>query len=284
VSSSFLRESTVEGEQHTFAVLGLHGISARWEQLKANFQNQFAPSWVDELERSVSAMLPDGRSVGSGAKQVMSPFVGLDLGYTFLPVLSRVEKIDDWPRLISVIFIPMPSITEHSADMELHAVPPRVAAIIRMLEMARRARWEVLVPFFESIENLEYRPQLDGQARLSALRQEFARFQRHLMMLEEEAEKAHFKNPTYARALLEVNSKDIVPRLWFEYEEAKTKGWDAESKGDIPGVCGGVGEILDINKEFLWFGLRYYLEQVEQIDWKVGPRALLLGDVGGGRS
>lgn len=255
----------VKGKYEARSFLGLSGRGGvKWATFVKAMIAQGNNLWVEELQKI-------GREVVSGDLQerVLSSHKGPS-GSLYLPVISRVERIGRTHARFFLIFVRVEEGYEGADyDAGLERVPDTHAAMIRMLNMTRRLRWDILEPAIEALGR-RYRSDKEHSTTMNALMEEIA-------SIETEAEATALSIPSVVKAAFPDKYHPGIDKMFNEYNEARAALTMATETEDKEMTLKALDDILRVNKQFLIAGGSVYLEFIHKLSPTDEHRPIVLG-------
>lgn len=247
-SSTPLSDARITSSIETLRLLGLRRTNLRWNHLRERFSNKEEVTWIEDLEKFFitqgSGEVPE--NLGAD-RQVMTRF-SRD-GRTYIPILSRIEYKDHLPQKCYVSFV------EDRQDDDpyrasLDGVPSRHKAIIRLLNLARRFRWDILEPTITTMRRLDL--------STTEIQEQYRNVFEHLEVLEREAKEYNLMVEEIVADCFPIEQRDSIREMfasYFVHKAELSKGFEEE---DRELVLQALDALRAMNKKFLVIATMMY--------------------------
>jgi hypothetical protein len=146
-----LDKAIITGKEDTMEILGV-SKKASWDDLYELYSNSGNAKWLDEIkefvEKKCRQIIPN---------RPLTPFRSITNDIYYMPTVSRVERIQNNPIRICVIFIDTSQIMKEadSAKVPFKLMPPNHKAVTQLISMALTLRWEIIEPYADIFERAD---------------------------------------------------------------------------------------------------------------------------------
>ena len=190
--------------------------------------------------------------------QVLTPFITPN-GRTCYPVISRVERLQNFPTSVTVIFVERGQVdSESNHATSLVRAPQSFLTIVRLLNMARRFRWNILSPYINKLSGF--------QAKELDMSEVCAELWTLLTRLETEAAEEGFTDPTHVADAFPAAYRPTIQAYFEEYGVAREKLRIAIEELNRENILEALRMMLPINKRFLLGGVTMYHNLIADLE------------------
>lgn len=244
----------VEGNPEGLTILGLDTeAKVSWSTLRSSLDPEH--DWPAQLEGSLSAIahgaLPPSLSPFRTPKDV------------YIPVIAKAESVDNVLRRLSLIFITVPR-----EDMQPlvdwvtpSAMPDTFSALIRLVRMMFRARWDILEP---GLMDVRFRAPSKEQCA-AVVESMLASYER----MERDAERQGFVGPAKFLSVFDRSLRSSVESVGWEYLETRQTLKESMGKGNQE-VADAIERLLNNNARWLQLAAKQFALSVEDLGEATG--------------
>ncbi|MCB1739084.1 MAG: toll/interleukin-1 receptor domain-containing protein [Gammaproteobacteria bacterium] len=235
----------------TRALLGLPEGELQWAEVGAQFGER-APPWMGQMTDVIDKI--ETRRFFS---QVLAPFETAN-GRKCYPVVSRIERLRERPRAVTIIFVEAEAENDAQAGrLALDRTPAPFATVIAMLDFARRFRWHVLSRYISELTGLGANT-LDMSSKAEEIRLA-------VEQIEAEAAAEGFLDQAHVLVNFPGRLKAQVAALFETYTTQRQTLADALHGADREAIVACLRSIESTNKRFLRMALSRYAALVEEL-------------------
>jgi hypothetical protein len=251
-STRVLDGTPVSANKRTMGFLGFEeNACIKWENLKDLFQTN-QPSWTDDIQKAVDMVRTQKKP-----NQLLCKIFVPEKGW-YHPVLSRIEKIQNDPVNLYVIFIKAENKDKRkSRGSFVEKEPENHRIILRLLEMARIFRWDILE---NSLQNLQ--GTLSDENTTRAVARELKSV---LLSLEKQGESENVRNPVFVKSYFDSDQQNILEDSYNRYWETKERLDDAVDKEDKDQMVSILKDWRELNKQFMLMIIKRYEELIAML-------------------
>jgi hypothetical protein len=247
-----LDEVDVDANDVTKQLLGLSDGPLQWRDISDQCMGN-GGAWLDELRETLN-LIRDKRAFD----QVLTPFNTLN-GRTCFPVISRVERLQNIPTRVTVIFVERgPSEPGSELSTGLTRAPQRYLSILTLLNMARRFRWNILNPYIAKLSGFN--------ANELNIEEICAELWSSLKRLEADAAADGFTDPAFVADAFPSSYRSTIQGYFIEYGAAREKLSQATGSLNREGILEALRLMLPLNKRFLLGGITMYHSLIAELD------------------
>ncbi len=187
--------------------------------------------------------------------QVLTPINSTN-GRICYPVISRVERIKQMPKNVTVIFVER-ELTEPEGNFaeELTRAPDIYLTIVSLLNLARRFRWNILN---------QYIGLLDG-FRGAEVNMEEVSAEIWVAIERLESDAGDYVMPGHVLPIFPETYRETIEALFTDYGAARESLKQAIEKQDRPEIVAALRFLEPLNKRFLLGGIKLYYSLIQKL-------------------
>lgn len=230
-----LDKAMITGNEHTMEILGVNKMSS-WENLYELHSNTGNAKWLDEIEECVHKICRQATP-----NRLLTPFRSITNGIDYTPMVSRVERIQNNPIRICVIFIDTHHYLKQTdrPKVPFKMMPPDHKAITQLISMALTLRWEIIEPYFDSIDRADEQGLKDNCLGLNEA----------LSEIEKEGE--GFNTTSLITTYFPVADRPVIKKAIKKYIDARNEIQNTMDSPNRDEILKAINDIRWANKIFL---------------------------------
>ena len=233
----------------TRQLLGLAEGELDWADV-CKQRNEKGDQWPMEVNNAVG-LIRQRRFFS----QVLTPFNTTNERICY-PVISRVERIKQSPKNVTVIFVERePAATEGDHAESLNPAPQDYQAIVSLLDLALQFRWNILAHYINLLEGF-----LGADVNMEEVSAEIWTAIDRL-----ESEAGDYVKPSYVTPVFPEAYHKTINGLFVEYGSARENLKQAIEKKDRHEIVAAMRSMQPLNKRFLLGGLKIYNSLVQKL-------------------
>lgn len=253
IDISYLDSAEVDAGELTRDLLNLPANTVlKWKDVSAQLSDR-GHRWVHEVREAVQAV-EGNRSL----RQVLSSFDST-AGRICIPLLSRVERVRNRPKLLSVIFVES-EVLEKAGEIDesLTRAPEPLMTIVHLLNLARRFRWNIIEHFIAKLSH----PDTQGQS----LRAVLGDLAESLTRLEKEAEDHGYLQLEAIAVSLPDTPRETIRGLFESFYADREPLMNAIAEHNKEQAISLLESMRRINKKFLILALSEYTKKIAYLE------------------
>lgn len=248
-------QATITGNEQTMHILGIRNMSS-WDNLYELYSRSRNAEWLDEIEECVQRICRHATP-----NRPLTPFRSIYNNKYYTPMVSRVERIQNNPYMICVIFIDSQHIMEKNdtANVPFPYMPSDQVAITQLVSMALTLRWKILEPYIEIIGRVDEQELKDHCRKLD---NELSEFQ---------SEGEGFKTLAVVANYFPVEDRPLIQKAANKYVDVKKEIEKAVDSPNRDEIIRALNDIRWANKVFLKKATEVcstYIDELEPIEIK----------------
>ncbi len=141
-------QAIITGNESTMKILGVKNGSL-WNNLYELYSKSGNAKWLEEIAECVQSICRQATPT-----RPLTQFRSISNDNYYTPLVSRVERIQNNPVGICVIFIATSQIMKEaeSAKVPFKMMPPDHKAVTQLISMALTLRWEIIEPYVDRFD------------------------------------------------------------------------------------------------------------------------------------
>lgn len=200
--------------------------------------------------------------------QVLTPINSTN-GRICYPVISRVERIKQMPKNVTVIFVERePAEPDGNFAENLTCAPQIYLTIVSLLNLARRFRWNILNRYIDLLDGFR-----GAEVNIEEVSAEIWTAIERL-----ESDAGHYVMPGHVLPIFPETYRETIETLFSDYGAAREFLKQSVEKQDRLEIVAALRSLEPLNKRFLLGGVKLYYSLIQ----KLPPVDILDEDVFGG--
>jgi hypothetical protein len=249
--------------------LGCTADANTLSELRAATADTPAAIWLEELDEFISK---DATRRSEPRLPVLTTFQDSN-GVKYIPLISGMQKINDEPQTIEILFVVMPDALRDVIELEKRdPLAMRQYEIIKLLRMGRRFRYDIVDPFLHDIEQVRI-DEAKGEFDEDYFQRKCQKYLSRLQRLLQEGNENRYRTYSFTSDILDLPNEEYLEELYFDYSLVKFR--DAIEKLDLKEMRRSLKAFRTHHKKFMLTAAEAYLRKLDEMK----PRDVTRADV-----
>lgn len=255
--------------------MGCDSNAKTLDRLKESIIDSPAGVWIEDLEEWI-----DGRK----KQPALAPFQD-STGAIYMPIPSRVDKIDDEPAVVEILFAVIHEALRDRLELEEgDSLASDLYETIKLLRMGRRFRYDIVDPWRSALHEVKVRPH--SKNLIDKFKSRCERYRNRLKQLQREGEEGKYRTYT-ATAKMVGCQAPYFEDIWRKYYqidiETPIANLDADPAGSLAQIDAALEQFQQLNKAFMLIAAGGYARKLEKMEPEGANRADILSVAFGSR-